>query len=257
MFRKSDDRRRKTKRAGGLTSMKTIAVMSLKGGSGKSTLAVHLAAAATASRRRTILVDMDPQRSSMDWARERGAEWPVVVEGRSGVLFNTHCAAQRQDLDLMIVDTRPSIAPEVAEAARMADLCLIVVRPCYFDLQSVGRTVEMISNLRRPGMFVLNQAPVRRNGAEPRLIRETVEALSAYPFPIAEVGLRHRAAYQSAMWRGLGAQEAQPDSQAAFEINSLWARLSDRLWPVSNVHRYPGGARPVEVDAPLELALAG
>jgi chromosome partitioning protein len=237
--------------------MKTIAVMSLKGGSGKSTLAVHLAVAATAARRRTILVDMDPQRSSLDWSRERQADWPVVVEGRSGVLFNTHCAAQRQALDLMVIDTRPSIAPEASEAARMADLCLIVVRPCFFDLQAVGRTVEMISNLRRQGMFVLNQAPVRRNGAEPRLIRETIEALSAYDFPIAEVGLRHRAAYQSAMWRGLGAQEAQPDSQAAFEINSLWARLSEHLWPVSNVHRYRGGAKPVEADAPLELALAG
>ncbi len=237
--------------------MKTIAVMSLKGGAGKSTLSVHLAAAATAARRRTILVDMDPQRSSIDWASERAAEWPVVVEGRSGVLFTTHCAARRQALDLMVIDTRPSLVTEAAEAARMADLCLIVVRPCYFDVKAVGRTVEMISNLRREGMFVLNQAPVRRNGAEPRLIRDTVAALSAYGFPIAEVGLRHRAAYQNAMWRGLGAQEAQPDSQAAFEINSLWACLSDRLWPVSNVRPYRGIAEAVEADAPLELALAG
>jgi len=237
--------------------MKTIAVMSLKGGAGKSTLSVHLAAAATAARRRTLLVDMDPQRSSIDWANERGAEWPVVVEGRSGALFTTHCAAQRQALDLMVIDTRPSLVAEAAEAARLADLCLIVVRPCYFDIKAVGRTVEMVSNLRREGMFVLNQAPVRRNGTEPRLIRDTVAALSAYRFPIAEVGLRHRAAYQSAMWRGLGAQEAQPDSQAAFEINSLWACLSDRLWPVSNVRPYRGMAEAVEADAPLELALAG
>ena len=237
--------------------MKTIAVMSLKGGAGKSTLSVHLAAAATAVRRRTLLVDMDPQRSSIDWASERGAQWPVVVEGRSGALFTTHCAAQRQALDLMVIDTRPSLVMEAAEAARMADLCLIVVRPCYFDLKAVGRTVEMISNLRREGMFVLNQAPVRRNGTEPRLIRDTVAALSAYRFPIAEVGLRHRAAYQSAMWRGLGAQEAQPDSQAAFEINSLWACLSDRLWPVPDVRPYRGMAQAVEADAPLELALAG
>ena len=237
--------------------MKTIAVMSLKGGAGKSTLSVHLAAAATAARRRTLLVDMDPQRSSIDWASERGAQWPVVVEGRSGALFTTQCAAQRQALDLMVIDTRPSLVMEAAEAARMADLCLFVVRPCYFDLKAVGRTVEMISNLRREGMFVLNQAPVRRNGTEPRLIRDTVAALSAYRFPIAEVGLRHRAAYQSAMWRGLGAQEAQPDSQAAFEINSLWACLSDRLWPVPDVRPYRGMAQAVEADAPLELALAG
>ena len=200
---------------------------------------------------------MDPQRSSIDWASERASEWPVVVEGRSGVLFTTHCAAQRQALDLMVIDTRPSLVAEAAEAARLADLCLIVVRPCYFDVKAVGRTVEMISNLRREGMFVLNQAPVRRNGTEPRLIRDTVAALSAYRFPIAEVGLRHRAAYQNAMWRGLGAQEAQPDSQAAFEINSLWACLSDRLWPVADARPYRGMAQAVEADAPLELALVG
>ena len=51
--------------------MKTIAVMSRKGGAGKSTLAVHMATAAVAAGKRVMLVDMDPQRSSLDWARER------------------------------------------------------------------------------------------------------------------------------------------------------------------------------------------
>lgn len=237
--------------------MKTVAVMSRKGGTGKSTLAVHLAAAAGAANRRAMLVDMDPQRSALEWARERRAEWPIVIEGRPGALFTTHRAAERQALDLLVIDTRSSADVEAAEAARLADLCLIVVRPSFFDLQAVGRTVEMVANMRRPGVFVLNQAPVRRNGAEPRLIREAIAHLSEFGFPVAEVGLRHRAAYQSAMWSGQGAQETQPDSQAAFEINSLWQRLAERLWPVSDLHRYRGWVQPVEADAPLELALAG
>lgn len=236
--------------------MKTIAVMSRKGGAGKSTLAVHLASAAAASGKRVMLVDMDPQRSCLEWARVRRAEWPVVIEGRAGALFTTHRAAERQNVDLLIVDTRSSADAEAAEAARLADLCLLVVRPNFFDLQALGRTVQLVSNMGRPGLFVLNQAPVRRNGAEPRLIRDVLLHLADYDFDLAEVGLRHRTAYQTAMWKGLGAQEDQPDSQAAFEINSLWASLAGRLWPVVGRPAYrPRGA--IEADGPLELALAG
>ena len=157
----------------------------------------------------------------------------------------------------MIVDSRSSVDTEASEAARLADLCLIVVRPNFFDLQAVGRTVQLVENLRRPGLFVLNQAPVRRNGAEPRVIRDALLHLSDYQFDMAEVGLRQRAAYQNAMWRGLGAQEDQPDSQAAFEINSLWASLEERLWPVEGRHVYRAPTDVAEADGPLELALAG
>ena len=242
--------------------MKTIAVLSRKGGSGKSTLAIHLAAAAGAGGRRAILVDMDPQRSSLDWSRERKAEWPVVIEGRAGALFTTHRAAERQGLDLMVIDTRAAADAEAAEAARQADLCLIVVRPGFFDLQAVGRTVEMVANMRRAGLFVLNQAPARRNGVEPPIIRDALALLASHDFPVAEIGLRHRAAYQSAMGRGLGAQEAQPDSQAAFEINSLWQHVADRLWPTPGRHVYRGRSPEAEADGPLrlaprEMALAG
>ena len=237
--------------------MKTIAVMSRKGGAGKSTLAVHMAAAAVAAGKRVILVDMDPQRSSLEWARERAADWPLVMEGRAGALFTTHRAAEREGIDLLIVDSRSSADAEASEAARLADLCLIVVRPNFFDLQAVGRTVQLVENLRRPGLFVLNQAPVRRNGAEPRVIREAVDYLSEYRIPLAEVGLRQRAAYQNAMWKGLGAQEDQPDSQAAFEINSLWASLAEQLWPVAGRHVYRQRGAVAEADGPLELAMAG
>lgn len=237
--------------------MKTIAVMSRKGGAGKSTVAVHMATAAAAAGKRAMLVDMDPQRSSLEWARERTTDWPLVIEGRAGALFTTHRAAEREGIELMIVDSRSSADAEASEAARLADLCLIVVRPNFFDLQAVGRTVQLVENLRRPGLFVLNQAPVRRNGAEPRLIREALLHLSDYHFDMAEVGLRQRAAYQTAMWKGLGAQEDQPDSQAAFEINSLWASLAERLWPVAGRHVYSQRTAEAEADGPLELAMAG
>jgi chromosome partitioning protein len=47
--------------------MKTLALLSQKGGSAKSTLAVHLAVLAQATGRRTVIIDLDQQRSAAGW----------------------------------------------------------------------------------------------------------------------------------------------------------------------------------------------
>lgn len=216
--------------------MQILAVLSRKGGTGKTTLAVHLAAAAQASGLNVLLGDMDPQRSALDWSRERASVEPAVVEMKPGAMFTgVQQAARAGVADLMVLDSRSNHDNEAAEAARYADLCLIVVRPCFFDVRAISRTVELVTNMRKSGLFVINQAPSRRNGEEPRLIREAVEALEGFGLPVAPVGLRYRLAYQNAVRTGLTAQELEPDSLAAFEINALWHHVQRELWPENGV----------------------
>jgi chromosome partitioning protein len=232
--------------------MRTLAVLSRKGGTGKTTVAVHLAVAAAASKR-TLLCDMDPQRSALDWRRERQGPKPEVAEAKVGALFPIREAALRSNVELMVLDTRPSSDMESAEAVRFADLCLVVVRPSFLDMRAIVRTVELVTNMSRKGLFVLNQAPCRRNGEEPRAIRETVEALERMGLPVATVGLRYRAAYQNALRFGEAAQETEPDSMAAFEINALWRQVKRELWPPLDRSTETTQAAPV----PRDLALTG
>jgi chromosome partitioning protein len=210
--------------------MRTLAVLSRKGGTGKTTVALHLAMAAWREGRRTLIADMDPQRSALDWRRERQADGPQVIEAKAGALFPARQAAARAGTELMVLDTRPSSDGEAAEAVRFADFCLLVVRPSFFDLRAIVRTVELVANMNRRAMFVLNQAPTRRNGEEPRAVKETAEALDALGLPVCPVGLRYRAGYQGAVRQGLVAQEAEPDSFAAFEINMLWRHVRRELF---------------------------
>lgn len=211
--------------------MRTLAVLSRKGGTGKTTVAVQMAVASHASGRRTTIIDLDPQRSALDWRRERVGDGPEVMDGKAGGLFTSQLNARRSGTELLILDTRASNDVESAEAARMADFCLLVVRPSFFDVQSIARTAELVTNLRKPAYFVVNQAPSRRNGEEPMLIREAAEMLRGYGVPLAPVGLRYRAAYQNAVRAGRAAQETAPDSLAAFEINTLWHYVRRELWP--------------------------
>ena len=97
---------------------------------------------------------------------------PRVIEAKAGGLFTLKQAEMRAGTDLLVLDTRSSNDQESAEAAREADFCVIVTRPCFFDVRSIQRTAELVNNLRKPAFIVLNQAPSRRNGEEPRLISD-------------------------------------------------------------------------------------
>ena len=209
--------------------MRTLAVLSQKGGTGKTTLAVHLAVASWAADLRVLITDLDPQRSASEWRRARPGPGPGLIESKPGALFVAQQASERAGVDLMVLDTRPSADGDTAEAIRCADLCLIVLRPSFFDLKATARMVDMTQAMGKSALFVLNQAPPRRGEREGPAVLETIEGLRPFGVPIAPVGLRLRAAYQSAVARGLTAQETTPDSAAAREISLLWDHVGNAL----------------------------
>jgi chromosome partitioning protein len=211
--------------------LKTLAILSRKGGTGKTTLALHLAVAAYAGGRSTLLVDLDRQRSAVVWKRQRAFSGPRVIDCKPGALFTMQQAASRIETDLVVIDTSPSGDDDADQAARAANLCLIVLRPNFLDLKAVEASAEMVHRLKRPACFVINQAPPRRGGHESAAIAETVEVLERYNLPIAPIGLRSRIAYQRALETGQVAQELEPDSPASVEIKSLWRWVEEALWP--------------------------
>ncbi len=213
--------------------MRTLAVLSRKGGTGKTTVAVHMAVAAQAAGYKTIVADIDPQASACAWYAERRkhTQTPEVTSVTTGGLFTHRLAASRQGYDLMVIDTRPSTDMECIEAIRWADACLVVVRPAYFDLTAIVRTVELVTKMNKKAMFVINQAPSRRGGDEPKVILDTYQTLIELGLPVAPIGLRYRAAFQNAVRYGKTVTEYDPDSLAAFEIDGMWDWLTGELWP--------------------------
>lgn len=215
--------------------MKTLAILSRKGGTGKTTLALHLAVAARASGLSTVVADLDRQHSAMAWRRLRGGDDPRVEAVKPGALFARQQELARGGAGLLIVDTGPSIETEVEQAARCADLCLIVTRPSFFDVKAVGESAALAAGLSRQAVFVLNQAPPRRGGFETPAVVQAVRALREHGLPLAPIGLRARAAYQHGVAAGMTAQELNPDGVASAEIRALWSWLYAALWPTPRI----------------------
>ena len=169
----------------------------------------------------------------------RQAEAPALIEAKAGTLFVASHTAERTGVNLMVLDTRPAQDSDIAEAVRLADLCVLVLRPSFFDLKAIGRTLEMTRAMGKPALFVVNQAPAQREHREPPAVLETVAALRELGAPLAPVGLRSRNIYQTAVARGLTAQELAPESAAAQEVNLLWSHIDQLLWPAADQVRAP------------------
>ena len=209
--------------------MKTLAVISRKGGAGKTTLSVNLAITAHLSGLRTMLADIDPQRSASDALRARAGDGPVLAEINAGKLFSTQVQAKSAHFDAIIIDTPAAPEAEALQAINCADLCVLICRPTFLDIASVVRSAEAVRRLGKKGLIVLNQAPPRRNGVEPPSVLKAAEALRFSGMPLAGVGLRARNAFQQSIAHGRSVCEWEPQSPAAEEISRLWTLLAPML----------------------------
>src|ERR1700712_1906207 len=135
--------------------MKIIGLLSRKGGVGKTTLAVHLAVLAQQAGQRTLLIDLDPQGSAAAWWRARGAGMPGLVETQPAGLRGILDAARADGVDLVVVDTRPSVEADVAHVAALSDLVLIPTRPAIFDLRAILGTLEVVKGPPRRSLIIL------------------------------------------------------------------------------------------------------
>lgn len=211
--------------------MKTLALLSQKGGSGKSTLAVHLAVIAQATGRRTVIIDLDPQRSAAGWWETRTADTPEMVEATPGDLRAVLDAARDDGVDLAVVDTRPSAGADAAAAAAVADLVLIPTRPAIFDLKAISATVDVVASAKAPAFIVLNGTPAARGIGEASVTADARRVLADYGISVAPISIGLRASLAHALVDGRAVNEFDPTGKAAAEMNKLWQLTEQTLWP--------------------------
>jgi chromosome partitioning protein len=205
--------------------MRTIAFVGQKGGSGKSTIASSLAVAAHETNERVCVIDMDPQRSLIDWVKTRGPSDIEVVASGAARLPALLASLGRKGVTLTILDTPGAEGAASSTAMQAADLNIVPSRPSRFDLWASARTCAALGEIGAKFACLLNQCPAAQQTAR---VQDCVEALDEMGGLVSPLILA-RVDYQEAARRGWGVTELNPHGAAAQEMRGLWQSVTARL----------------------------
>ena len=217
-------------------ALRTLAVIARKGGAGKTTVAVHLAIGSYLRGRRTLLADMDAQRSALEVLKSRKRSGPDRVDSSGSKLFAQKSVAERQGYQNLVIDTSAGAEDGMTCAASLADLCILVVRPTFLDIAAAVQTANAVRRLRRPAVILVTQAQSARNDVELPAVARAIEALKLLNLPICPTLIRSRAIYQSALEKGFSVEECD-DLAALREVGALFRFMDAESERADQAHR--------------------
>ena len=203
-----------------------IGVLSQKGGVGKTTIAINTAATLALRGRRVLLVDADPQGSSLSWssARDRDPLFPVV--GMAKPSLHRDLPEIAKDYDVVVIDGAPRVNELGRSAILASDTILIPVQPSPYDVWAAAVTVQLIREAQQfreslTAAFVINRKIVKT-----AIGRDVASALDHFGTPVLPGHLCQRVVYAESASQGLSVVEVAPQSEAAREMATLVSSIA-------------------------------
>jgi chromosome partitioning protein len=232
--------------------MKRIVVLNPKGGSGKTTLAINLASYYASCQQKPVLMDFDPQGSTVRWVKKRQqAQAPISVIAAFENDARTTRAFQMRvppGTTHVIVDTPAALdSPRMPDITRDAHKIIVPVLPSDIDIHACSRCIRdllLVAKIRREDDrlgVVANR--IRRNTLT---YQSLIRFLQTLGIPIITT-IRDSQNYVRAAELGMGIHEMK--SYIAREDVEQWAPLIDWLEkPAANTPA-PNPAPPAVVSA--------
>lgn len=202
--------------------VKILTIANRKGGAGKSTCAAHIALEAVKQGKKTILIDLDPQKTLETWWKKREEENPFLTDIDPHNIEEALNKINTHNFDLCIIDTPGDTSINAVNGIKVADLVLIPSKPTSPDLAAIGRTISMVKAENKNFIFVITQAVSRT-----KLAVQGVSILSEFGV-VAPSTISNRVSYANAM--NIGSSAAADDKVALDELTSIWKFINDKLF---------------------------
>ena len=211
--------------------MIVLSIVQQKGGVGKTTLAINIAGEFRARGNKVIVIDADPQASSVAWAAPRKLNFEV----RADLLASQSVSQWMRNVlklpaDIVIIDTPAGIGTVFRAAIDAADLIIVPCGPSSLDLNAARHTLSQIGSTLRNDTRSLAKVvtiPTRIDVQHPegQQITEELGSLGEAVGP----ALSQDVYYVRSFTQGVAVVTAAPASPAAAEVRAVVDFLLQRL----------------------------
>ncbi len=188
--------------------MRSVMILNSKGGSGKSTVATNLASYYASQGNKVILVDLDPQASSLDWLASRPSGRGLIsgIDGAAGQY------RLPRNADYVIYDTPAAVqGVELSALLRRAQSIIIPVLPSPIDMRAATPFIKKVLDNNRVARKEARVALIANRCREHYNIYHQLDSYlrKVRKAPFISV-LRETQNYVRAAERGLGVFELPP-----------------------------------------------
>ncbi len=131
--------------------MKAILIANPKGGSGKTTLSTNIAGYLASRGQRVAIMDLDRQKSAIEWLSNRPLSFPAIELMHSG-------AEKNSPLDWLVIDSPAGLhGKNLEHALRLVHKVIVPIAPSAFDIQASRDFLEVLHHektVRKGKIFV-------------------------------------------------------------------------------------------------------
>ncbi len=188
--------------------MRTIMVLNAKGGCGKSTISTNLASYFAFERQqKVVMIDFDPQGSSMAWLNVRGDREPRI----QGLPAWEKSVRIPTSVDIVILDTPARVqGQELSQLVRRVETIIVPVLPSPIDMRAAADFMKALLLNGKISRKQTKIAVVANRVRENTLIYQSLQAfLKSLKIPFI-TSLRDTQNYIHAEQQGLGIFEMPP-----------------------------------------------
>jgi len=209
--------------------MRVIVVANQKGGVGKSTLSCNLAVAAAMDGKKVLIIDSDPQGSSVQWRAQRELENVSVAAITSKTIVKE--ITNFDNFDLVFVDAggRDNALFRAAVLTAAHGILVIPVLASGVDVWATEDSFNILAEARSIGAEIPAYAVFNQVKHKASLVAQAKEALQELTqdndVTLLNSRVGDREDFKKAYLSGLGVLEHAPKGKAANEIKELYKEV--------------------------------